>query len=202
MTAIPCGQKKRSREMIHSQTVTPPLAAIDGTTLRLNTATTNSSTRSRRPSARIRWGVSDCGVVAKIIDQGSEVRNRERVQVFLPPNPPALTPWFLMRDFRGHPLTAFLLRLRQRSSNVVECGDMLFDIGVGVLDRDRPLLIPPVRLRHHAAVHHPKPVMTPQIDIDHRPVSIIHDFLRIEHERTVSASLCDVSLQSNFRDNL
>src|ERR1700676_2119747 len=56
MTAMPCGQKKRRREMIQSQTVTPPLAAIEGTTLRLKTATTNRSTRSRRPRARIRWG--------------------------------------------------------------------------------------------------------------------------------------------------
>ena len=33
--------------MIHSQTVTPPLAAIDGTTFRLKTATTKSNTRSQ-----------------------------------------------------------------------------------------------------------------------------------------------------------
>ena len=52
--------------MIHSQTVTPPLAAIEGTTLRLKTATTNSNTRSRRPRARIKCGCSaDCVVVDK-----------------------------------------------------------------------------------------------------------------------------------------
>src|ERR1700690_1513604 len=56
MTAMPCGQKKRSKAMIQSQTVTPPLAAIDGTTLRLKTATTKSKTRSKRPSTRLRWG--------------------------------------------------------------------------------------------------------------------------------------------------
>ena len=54
MTAIPCGQKNSTREMIHNQTVTPPLAAIEGTTLRLNTATTNSRTKSPRPSTRFR----------------------------------------------------------------------------------------------------------------------------------------------------
>jgi len=40
--------------MIHNQTVTPPLAAIEGTTFRLKIATTNSKTRSVRPSTRLR----------------------------------------------------------------------------------------------------------------------------------------------------
>src|SRR5712691_6022325 len=48
--------EKRRSEMIQSQMVTPPLAAIEGTTLRLKTATTKRRTRSRRPRARIRWG--------------------------------------------------------------------------------------------------------------------------------------------------
>src|SRR5579871_899669 len=68
MTAIPCGQKKRRREMIQSQTVTPPLAAIEGTTLRLKTATTNSRTRSRRPRARMRCGCAVCAVVDKVLN--------------------------------------------------------------------------------------------------------------------------------------
>src|SRR5437016_1811692 len=42
--------------MIHSQMVAPPLAAIEGTTFRLKTATTKSNTRSRRPRARIKRG--------------------------------------------------------------------------------------------------------------------------------------------------
>ena len=42
--------------MIQSQIVTPPLAAIEGTTLRLNTATTKSRTRSQRPRTRLRCG--------------------------------------------------------------------------------------------------------------------------------------------------
>src|SRR5258708_28369665 len=58
MTAMPCGQKKSTSEMIQSQTVTPPLAAIEGTTLRLKTATTKSKTRSHRPSTRRRCGAS------------------------------------------------------------------------------------------------------------------------------------------------
>src|ERR1700760_3575329 len=55
MTAMPCGQKKSSSAMIHNQTVTPPLAAMDGTTLRLKTATTNSRTRSQRPRTRFKF---------------------------------------------------------------------------------------------------------------------------------------------------
>ena len=39
--------------MIQSQMVTPPLAAMEGTTLRLKTATTKRRTRSRRPRARM-----------------------------------------------------------------------------------------------------------------------------------------------------
>src|SRR5580692_10093301 len=56
MTAMPWGQKKNSKAMIHSQTVTPPLAAIDGTTFRLKTATTKSRTRSKRPRTRFKCG--------------------------------------------------------------------------------------------------------------------------------------------------
>src|SRR5260370_26099751 len=58
ITAMPCGQKKRMSEMIQSQTVTPPLAAMEGTTIRLKTATTKSKTRSHRPSTRRRGGAS------------------------------------------------------------------------------------------------------------------------------------------------
>src|SRR5215472_5324507 len=58
MTARPCGQKKRRSEMIQSQTVTPPLVAIEGTTFRLNTATTKRRTRSQRPRTRLSWGAS------------------------------------------------------------------------------------------------------------------------------------------------
>src|SRR6266446_4478908 len=56
MTAMPCGQKNNRIEMIHSQIVTPPFAAIDGTTFRLKTATTKSSTKSQRPRTRLRCG--------------------------------------------------------------------------------------------------------------------------------------------------
>src|SRR5207302_8929350 len=52
--------------MIHNQTVTPPLAAIEGTTFKLNTATTKRSNRSRRPRARIRYGCSGCTLLDKV----------------------------------------------------------------------------------------------------------------------------------------
>src|SRR5229473_1981777 len=62
---MPCGQKNNTSEMIHSHTVTPPLAAMEGTTLRLKTATTKSKTRSHRPSTRRRCGAS-CAIGAGI----------------------------------------------------------------------------------------------------------------------------------------
>src|SRR5271165_2118839 len=65
MTAMPWGQKNRTSEIIQSQMVTPPLAAIEGTTFRLKTATTKRRTRSRRPRARIRWGWAGWAVVDK-----------------------------------------------------------------------------------------------------------------------------------------
>src|SRR5271157_2022371 len=60
---MPWGQKKKTREISQSQTVIPPLAEIDGTTLRLTMATTNKSTRSERPRTRLRCAVSDFGSV-------------------------------------------------------------------------------------------------------------------------------------------
>src|SRR5271165_7150334 len=54
VTAAPWGQKKQLRAMIQSQMVMGPEAEIGGTMLRLATATTNSSTRSLRPSTRLR----------------------------------------------------------------------------------------------------------------------------------------------------
>src|SRR5713226_146453 len=55
---MPCGQKNKTSEMVHNQTVTPPLAAMEGTTLRLKTATTKRRTRSHRPRTRRRRGAS------------------------------------------------------------------------------------------------------------------------------------------------
>src|SRR5665811_1171690 len=151
MTAIPWGQKNRRSEMIQSQMVTPPLAAMEGTTLRLKTATTKSSTRSRRPRARIRWGCSaDCGVVDKISLRADCLASFDGQ-----PRRLSLHEWcWCMQGGRGRPphidqnqlllvrncyrSGALLLRFRQRGSDVVERREMLVDIGLGVLDRNRP----------------------------------------------------------------
>src|SRR5258708_13248008 len=71
---MPCGQKNRTSEIIHSQTVTPPFAAMDGTTFRLNTATTNSRTRSQRPKTRRKRGASfSAGVFGAVTSLGNRV---------------------------------------------------------------------------------------------------------------------------------
>ena len=46
----------------------------------------------------------------------------------------------------GYWFGAFLLRFGQRCSYVVEGGNVLVDIGFGVLNRDGPLLVPPIGL--------------------------------------------------------
>src|SRR5579863_3328588 len=83
----------------------------------------------------------------------------------------------------GYRRIALLLGFGERCGNVVESSQMLFNVGIGVLHRDRPLLIPPVGLRHHAAVDHAEPVMPPEININGLPVAIIHDLFGIEHQR-------------------
>jgi hypothetical protein len=76
------------------------------------------------------------------------------------PKPRAKAPTvdqLVRRDCRA----AFLLRFREGRRYVRERRNVLIDIGFGVLDLDRPLLIPPLGLGHDAAIHHPKPVMPP-----------------------------------------
>src|ERR1035438_7403413 len=73
--------------MIQSHTVTPPFAAMEGTTLRLNTATTNSSNRSRRPRTRFR-----CGCLASVFDI---VKENSRDRAVYPSGSPAF----------NHPMT-------------------------------------------------------------------------------------------------
>src|SRR5271165_4041366 len=63
--------------------VTPPLAAIDGSTFRLKTATTNSSTKSRCPRTRFR-----CGWLSAVLASWVNVllRNSPRnSSTFVPP---------------------------------------------------------------------------------------------------------------------
>src|SRR5262245_47993252 len=49
-------------ERIQSQVVTPPFAAMEGTTLRLKIATTNNNTRSLLPSTRFSCGTFPVGI--------------------------------------------------------------------------------------------------------------------------------------------
>src|ERR1700719_1479521 len=90
--------------------------------------------------------------------------------------------------------TALLLRLSQRGSNFLKHREMLVDVGLGVLHRDGPLLVPPIRLREHAAIYHRKPVMAPQIDIDGRPVTVVANFLWVQHQRAIYTGAYDVRL--------
>ena len=74
-----------------------------------------------------------------------------------------------------------LLGFGQRGCEIFERGEVLLNILFGVLHRDRPLLVLPVRLRHHTAVHHAKPVVAPEILVDCDPIAVISDFFRKEH---------------------
>ena len=76
-----------------------------------------------------------------------------------------------------------------RRRDVFERGEMLVDVGLSVLNRNRPLLIPPVRLCHHAAVHHAEPVVTPQVDVNRFPIAVIANLLGIEHESAIGSGL-------------
>src|ERR1700686_1518933 len=97
---------------------------------------------------------------------------------------------------------AFLLGFGERCGDIVESGQMLVDVSLGVLNRNRPLLVPPVGLRHYTAVDHGEPVMTPEIDIDRGPIAVVANFFGIKHQRAVGSGLRDVSLQADFRDGL
>src|SRR5512143_2658874 len=102
-------------------------------------------------------------------------------------------------DSRGF---ALLLGFGQCGSDVCEGGEMLVDISLGMLHRDRTLLIPPVRLRHHAAVDHAEPIMTPEIHVNRFPIAIGANLLGIKHQSSVDAGAGNVSLQAHLADNL
>src|ERR1700730_7090180 len=87
ITAIPCGQKKSSNEISHNHTVTPPLAAMEGTTFRLKTATTKRRTRSQRPKTRRKCGapvsraltsgtLTSVDIISPAFDSGALSRQR------------------------------------------------------------------------------------------------------------------------------
>src|SRR5690242_11659565 len=140
MTAMPCGQKKRTSEMIQSQTVTPPFAAMEGTTLRLKTATTKSRTRSQRPRTRLRCGASCASATGRAVVMTSFDND-----VFPRREP---IPSLESVPCRTHLSNAvFLLRSREGGRNFFEDGKVLINIRFGVLHGNGPLLVPPIRLR-------------------------------------------------------
>src|SRR5579864_2592252 len=141
--------------------VTPPLAAIEGTTLRLKTATTKRNTRSRRPRTRLRWGWTAAAVVAgwmvvdngpresprfALADRGGGCRHVSRAACAGQAKIPTLHENCSVCYFGRHALTAFLLRFRERRRYVFKRGQMLVDVGLGMLNGNGPLLIPPVGL--------------------------------------------------------
>src|SRR6185369_6641272 len=213
MTAMPCGQKNNTSDTIHNQTVTPPLAAIDGTTFRLKMATTNSRTKSARPRTRLRCGCSGsfadntCSLALGFVAPPSRRLSWGR---------PALTARAgCPRDSRqdagatktlvryGYNFAyAFLLCLSQCGGHIFERRQVLVDIGLGVLDGDGPLFVPPVRLRHYPAVDHGEPVVPPQIDVDSFPVAVVANLFGIEHQRAVGPGAGDVALQARLGHDL
>src|SRR5437667_6072645 len=78
---------------------------------------------------------------------------------------------------------------------------MPVDIRIRMLDRDSPLLVPPIRLPEHLAIDHAEPVLAPEIDVDFGPVAVVANLLRIEHQRAVDTGAGDVGPQAGFLDD-
>src|SRR5690348_11703203 len=96
---------------------------------------------------------------------------------------------------------ALLLRFREGGRDHFEDRKMLVNVSFSVLHRDRPLLIPPIRLSEDAAIDHGEPIVAPEIDVDLGPVTVIANLLRIEHQRAVDTGAGDVGLQTGFLDD-
>src|ERR1051326_160860 len=194
MTAIPWGQKNKTSEIIQSHTVTPPFAAMDGTTLRLKTATTKSRTRSQRRSTRRKCGTLPCcragmlGVVTSCDNMFSvwavRIRNRVRARSVAAGT-----------DCSG---AALVLGLSQPGRDFFEGGEVLVDVSFGVLHGNGPLLVPPIGLSENAAINHAEPILTPQISAEREPIAIVADFFVVEHQRPVGARAAHVRLQPSF----
>src|ERR1700691_568749 len=59
----------------------------------------------------------------------------------------------LMRCNRSQ---ALLLRDRKRFCYVGKCCQVLINVGLCMLNGNRPLLVPPIRLAHYSTIHHGK----------------------------------------------
>src|SRR2546430_2241457 len=182
MTAMPCGQKNSSNAKDHSHTVTPPLAAMVGTTLRLTMATTNNKTRSPGPRTRRKRGAPGAaGVRLTSFANGFLLR---------------LAYQTLVSGRTDKSEASLFLGLAKGRCDFFEYREVLVDIRLGMLHGDGPLLVPPVGLRQHASIDHAEPVVAPQIDVDLGPVAVVLNFLRIEHQRAVDAGAGDVGQEA------
>ena len=74
-------------------------------------------------------------------------------------------------------MQATLLLRAALGRDFFEHGEMLVNVRFGVLHGDRPLFIPPVGLREHAAIDHAEPIVAPEVDVNFGPVAIVADFL-------------------------
>src|ERR1700739_451271 len=99
--------------------VTPPLAAMDGNTLRLKTATTKSSTRSRRPSTRFRCG---CSAAEAALISTAFVTSLLNLR------------FSLVSGGADKLQPAFPLRLRQARCHFFKHSQVLVDVRLGVLN--------------------------------------------------------------------
>src|SRR5258708_5295372 len=180
---------------------------MDGTTLRLKTATTKRRTRAQRPSTRRRPGASRAAFVVVVTSvakfvlpsvRGVGLSTKEKIAG---PAKPGLCLVSLMAGGTDKRQAPFLLGLGKRGCDFLKRREMLVDVGFRVLHGDSPLFVPPIRLGKHAAIDHGEPVVAPKIDIDLGPVAVVLDFLRIEHQRAIDASAGDVGLQTRLLDD-
>src|SRR3977135_2122017 len=104
----------------------------------------------------------------------------------------------LMSSRANKRAATLLLRFRERGRYFLKHCKVLVDIRFGMLHGDRPLFVPPIRLREHAAIDHREPVVAPEIDIDLGPVAVVLNLLGIEHQRAVDSGSNDVGLQAGF----
>src|SRR5205807_8876686 len=103
--------------------VTPPFAAIDGSTFKLKTATTNRSTRSRWPKTRFR-----CGWVSKVLAVCVNVRLRKFLRnAATGKNDRGAARSVLVAGRGGHH-AAFGLGCREPGRNLFEHREMLVDV--------------------------------------------------------------------------
>src|SRR5580765_8032734 len=173
--------------------VTPPFAAIDGSTFKLKTATTNNSTKSRWPRTRFR-----CGRESSVI--ASWVNNLLRYSRGACSTASLNCSLLVLVASRDGRHAAFGLRFRKSGSDFVEHRQVPVNVRFCVLHGNRPLFVPPIGLCQHSAIHHRKPVVPPQIHVDLGPVTVVLDLLWIEHQRTVHAGAGHIRLKANLAD--